>query len=297
MKLKDLVSTVDQLMGAKAVYGPSLGPEAVMCFGAVGIDPNKSSYFSHAETVAKKALERPYFVTVGGGHDVQAGYRGRAIEVVKATGCFGKTEAFVKTPATYRRLMQWPAAIVLTEVYEIVGMPRLVDDLGLDDMRILTFAFDGVVFHDDRMKELWDALDQCELRRRWDMAPPAFFRDPGKLDRSYTLYPQISEEEGKRRAKETTVLERSSKAALAAKARNLTQNGGKYTCEACAYADEVRGMFDAHHLQPLATGPRISTIDSYAILCPRCHRMAHRKAEKPEVPLAMAELKRLLNAQ
>jgi 5-methylcytosine-specific restriction enzyme A len=297
MKLHELVPSFDGLMGVKAVYGPSPGPEAVMCFGPNGTDQNNRAYYSHASNVVKAAMKTPYFITLGGGANVDEKFRGRAVEVVKATLAYGKTDAFVKEPSTLERLKQWPTAVVLSEVYEIVGMPSLVKDLGFKDMSILLNAFDAVRFYDELMEQLWKSLENYDLRRRWEVEPPPGFKEPNKPSLSFTLYPTLSVEEGKARLRTTMELERKSEAADEAKLRNLTANGNKYKCEACSFEDELRSLFDAHHIQPLATGPRISTVDSYAILCPLCHRMAHHKGQNIRLPLSVAELRHLLSTR
>ena len=292
-KLKDIVPHFTDLMGVKAVYGRSPGPESVICFGGRGTKPNDSAYFSQGRSVAERAIEKPYFITIGGGAEVQEPFDGHVIELVRATGVYGRTDVFVKTPATLKRLQQWPVSVVLTEVYRIEGEPRLIEDLKFTDKKILTYAYDGVVFYDEHVEALWEALKDFAVIRRWDIQPPPGFRDPHKLYFRLKLYPQVSVEEGKKILKECLVLERNSAAAKAAKDRNRDANRGKYICEGCDLSDEERGLFDAHHLQPLAIGPRISTIDSYAVLCALCHRWAHFKADDKLSPLPIAGLRKL----
>jgi hypothetical protein len=290
MKLKEIIPSYRDLMGVKAVYGRSPGPEGVMAFGSHGNDPNERSYYSHGESVARRALTTPYFITIGGGERVLPEYDGRVLALVRASPVYGRTEAFVRMEETRKRLEQWPVAIIITEMYTIEGEPLLVEDLGFPDKSILANAFDGVRFVDEQMNLLWERLHEYEVTPRRDISPPPRFYDPGKLTLAWSQYPTISAREGDVRWETTKKLERSSKAAKAAKDRNNASNGGRYVCEGCGLADETRSLFDAHHLHPLAAGPRLSTIDSYAVLCVLCHRWAHYKSTDPLVPLTVPEL-------
>ena len=131
-------------MGVKAVFGPSIGPEAVMGFAASSADANSVAFFSHAKKVAEASLATPYYITIGGGDGVGSEYRGRAIELARSTGVYGETEVFVKDKNLRERLKRWPTAVVLTEVYTIKKMPHLVNDLSFSNLKILSSAFDGV---------------------------------------------------------------------------------------------------------------------------------------------------------
>ena len=72
--------------------------------------------------------------------------------------------------------------------------------------------------------------------------------------------------------------------------RNKAGHGGWFTCEACGFKDRERSMFDAHHLNPLASGERKSELSDLAVLCPTCHRWAHAKAGDRLHPLPVAEI-------
>ena len=54
-------------------------------------------------------------------------------------------------------LAQWPIAMVLHDVYDIEGHPRLVEDLGLEDRTILVNAFDTVRRPEQKVERLWQA--------------------------------------------------------------------------------------------------------------------------------------------
>lgn len=291
--LKDIVPRFTDLMGVKAVYGRSPGPESVICFGGHGENPQSRAYYSHGRRVAEQAIAKPYFITIGGGTEVQDEFDGRVIELMRATGVYGRTDVFVKTPETLKRLAQWPVSVILTEIYKIEGEPHLINDLHFTNRRILTNAFDGVIFYDDQIEALWEKLKDVEVTRRLEILPPPGFKDPGKVSFQWTLYPKITAEEGKRILKECMILERKSVAAKAAKKNNWDAHGGKYSCEGCDLTDETSGLFDAHHLQPLATGPRTTTPESFAVLCALCHRWAHYKADNILSPLPITELRKI----
>jgi hypothetical protein len=292
VRFANVVPSVDLLMGVKAVWGRS--SESVMCFGGRGDAAAKDKgYFAQARSTAERAISRPYLVTVGGGEQVPTELKGRVLELVRVTGVFGETVAFVRDPTLRARLAQWPVAVVLSEVYAIEGEPRLIEELGFEDRRILANAFDAVRRDDALIGELWKSLSDIEVRRRWDVRPLLGFRDPGKVQMFGSMYPKISPSstEGKRIREESVKLERDRSLASTVKEDNRRKNGGVIVCEACEFSDTVGALFDAHHLEPLATGIRESRGDDFAVLCPTCHRWAHVKSESTLVPLAVGEIR------
>lgn len=288
----EVAGSLDQIMGVKAVWGRSREP--VMCFGSRG-DPltKDKGHFQQARATARKALAQPYLVTIGGGEFVPPELDGRVLELVRVTGVYGETTAFVRDTALLERLQQWPVAVVLSEVYAIEGEPLLIDDLGFPDRMILANAYDGVRRDDVQMQKLWDALQGLPVHRRWDVPRLAGFRDPQREELKGSMYPTLTttSSEGKRVYKLSLEAERSRGLAQAVKARNRAANGGTLVCEACGFTDEQSQMFDAHHLDPLATGIRESRVDDFAVLCPTCHRWAHHKAPDLLEPLSIAELR------
>ncbi len=283
--------SLDDLMGVKAVFGRS--SEAVMCFGSRGDAARKDKgHFSQARRTAEQSLKHPYFITIGGGHDVPDPLRGRALELVRATGVYGETSAFVQSEEVRARLARWPVAIVISEIYSIKGAPHLVGELGLPDMRILENAFDSVMRNESRIRHLWDALKDWPIERRWEVTPPPGFRDPGKVQRSGSMYPKLSSKsaEGKRVWKLSQEAERAPELKREAKELNRARNGGVIICEACQFSDPLGSMFDAHHLQPLAAGIRESRVDDLVVLCPTCHRWAHAKAKDKLSPIPIKDV-------
>jgi 5-methylcytosine-specific restriction protein A len=286
---RDVVTSPSMLMGVKAVWGKS--GEPVMCFGSRGDATTKDAgHFQQARVTAKKALERPYLLTIGGGEQVSTELRGRVLELVRVTGAYGETNAFVRDAALRERLSQWPVAVMLAEVYSVVGDPHLMDDLGFPDRRVLENAYDGVRSNDADLAALWDALKDRPLAFRADVLPPPSFRDPGKVQLCSTLYPVVSAAEGKRRYRLAAEIERNSEVAKEAKRLNRYRNGGVLVCEACDLTEEDARLFDAHHLVPLSVGERATTVAHLAILCPTCHRWAHAKGASVHEPLSVAEV-------
>jgi hypothetical protein len=96
--------------------------------------------------------------------------------------------------------------------------------------------------------------------------------------------------EGRRRYRLQAQIERRSWMAREAKRLNAAQNQGKVTCEACTFGHPDGAMMDAHHERPLAGGVRDTRVEDLRILCPICHRRAHRSADRLE-PFSIADLR------
>ena len=295
VSFKEAVPDSQALMGIKAVWGRI--EESIMSFGSRG-DPTTKlrGYYSQARRTAERALQQPYFVTIGGGEKVPEKLSGRVLELVRGTGVYGETTAFVRDENLRARLLQWPVAVVLSEVFAVKGEPHLIDDLEFEDRRILANAYDSVIRDDDQIQRLWDALKGWEIERRWDVMPPPGFRDPGKVMLRGSMYPTLDSKstEGQRVWKLSLGIERDSKLRRQAKELNRAANGGVLVCEACRFSDTLASMFDAHHLQPLAAGIRESRVDDLVVLCPTCHRWAHAKAEDKLSPISIEALAKLM---
>ncbi|WP_374469940.1 HNH endonuclease [Phenylobacterium sp.] len=290
LTVRDVVSDPSRLMGVKAVWGKSR--EAVMCFGSRGNAATKDpAHFQQARLTAEKSVARPFLLTIGGGEQVPADLQGRVLELVRVSGAYGETAAFVHDPGLRERLSQWPVAVVLTEVYRIVGDPHLIHDLGFPDRRVLENAYDGVRSNAADIAALWQALKDRPVELRGDVLPPADFREPGKAQLCFSLYPKVSATEGKRRYKLAQDVERSSQVSREAKRLNKERNGGVLVCEACNFADADSRLFDAHHLIPIAVGERETHVGHLAVLCPRCHRWAHAKGPAVYEPLPVTTVR------
>lgn len=252
-----------------------------MCFGSRGSPALKDkAHFTQARTTAERAQTQPYFLTIGDGEQVPDALRGRALEHIRATGVFGETTAFVRDEDLRNRLALWPVAIVVSEVYSVIGEPRLVEDLGFLDRSILTNAFDAVIRDDDQIQRLWTALKERKIERRRDVAPPPSFRNSGNFEIYGSMYPKLvsTSPEGERVWKLSRQIESDPKLKREAKAQNRAENGGALVCAACNFSDKFNSMLDAHHVQPLAAGIRETRVDDLIVLCPTSHRWAHAKA-------------------
>jgi hypothetical protein len=99
--------------------------------------------------------------------------------------------------------------------------------------------------------------------------------------------------EGKRLYIEATKLGRDSEFPKLVKELNRQQHSGVYKCEACCFSANKSSLFDAHHLVPLRLGERRTrSALEFAVLCPTCHRLAHRLAGALYDPLPVLEIKR-----
>lgn len=90
-------------------------------------------------------------------------------------------------------------------------------------------------------------------------------------------------------------VERDHRLAKAALTKNFNPAIGKYRCESCDFSHADRGMFDAHHRHPMLAGPRMTRATDFTVLCPTCHRRAHRTDNKM-LPLSLARLREWVDA-
>lgn len=284
----DICSTPDSLMGVKAVFGEL--SSHVLCFGGRGTI-NDRSYFSVAASAARRAVERPYVVTIGAGENVRPGLDGRVLNLARVSLVYGPTGLFVTDPAEVARLAQWPVAVVLHDAWRIGGLPHLVEELGFLDRTILAGAQDGIVRPDIKVDALWQALKDKPLELL-ALPLPANFYDPGKPTLAVSKLPLIPKslgaQEGEKVWKLQLKLERDPAIAREGKARNAARYGSP-TCEACDFSHTDQAMFDAHHPTPLAIGVRVTLPEHLQILCPTCHRRAHRKSRLE--PYTLLELR------
>jgi hypothetical protein len=289
-KFEEVVSDAAAVMGVKAVFD-RLNARA-LCFGGRGTPAEPGRYYQAARTVASKSTAgQPVIITIGGGADVSPSLRHRVINIAFASGTYGNTDAFVDDPGERDRLLPWPTAVALRDVWEFEEPPHLNSDLGLPDSCILENAFDAVVRPEGRLVALLQALKGRILTVK-DLPPIVAFRDEGKLIAVGAMLPRkVSAEEGARLMVESKQLERDRQLVKDAKEYNREQHRGLFTCEGCGFADTNSSFFDAHHLVPLAIGSRVSTPSDFAVLCPTCHRIVHRNAESAALPLSVTKLK------
>lgn len=290
MRFEDVVTSPDELMGVKAVFGPLRG--RAVCFASRGDAALKDrAHFQTGRTVAEYAVNQPYLIMIGGGSQVRDGLGGHVLNVAKVSKAYGETNAFYLDPGDQVRLAQWPVATGLLDVYEIDGFPHLVDELGLPDRTILANAFDIVVRPDEKVGALWEALNGRELRLV-DLPPLPNFREPARVTLVGSFLPKkLSGEEGRKIYREVQVFERSSALAKEARRLNREANGGALVCAGCGFSDDHDGLFDVHHMVPLMLGVRETTLSDLTVLCPTCHRWAHRKGRHVWDPLSVEELR------
>lgn len=290
MLFEELMPSVDQLMGVKAVFGPLRG--RAVCFASRGDAQLKNkAHFRTGRTVAEYAEQRPFLITIGGGSQVRDGLGGHVLNVARVSKAYGETNAFYLDPEDQARLAQWPVATGLLDVYEVAGFPHLVEALGLPDRTILANAFDIVVRPEEKVSALWDALRGHELNLV-DLPPLPNFREPDSVTLVGTSLPKrVSKEEGQRLYREVQIFERKSDLAKLARQANRDAHDGIVTCDACGFSDDLDGMLDVHHLVPLMLGVRETTLSDLVVLCPTCHRWAHRKGGSNIDPLPLNLLK------
>lgn len=270
--VQEIIGSPDRVMGAKAVFGPI--SSHIMCFGGRG-DRNETRFFSVAAGAARKAVSAPWVFAIGGGSNVRDNLDGKVVNVARAACIYGETSAFVPT-AEAARLAQWPVAVGLHDVWELDGYPHLVRDLGLPDRRLLAGSQDGIVRPVDHFQAFWDAI------RDWPMTIKALplyrdFHDSGQPRLVSQMLPRLSD--GSEEGKEAWKLQRGreSDPRLKRLAKQLNKERyGLVTCEACHFGHEDAGLFDAHHPNPLCAGVRTTLPEHLIVLCPLCHRRAHR---------------------
>jgi hypothetical protein len=96
--------------------------------------------------------------------------------------------------------------------------------------------------------------------------------------------------EGETTWREQRIIERDSKLRKKALAKNAVDDNGHYVCEACNFKHTDGAMFDVHHTLPMLAGPRITCLSHLVVLCPVCHRRAHRSGNRM-LPFSLAELR------
>jgi 5-methylcytosine-specific restriction protein A len=62
-----------------------------------------------------------------------------------------------------------------------------------------------------------------------------------------------------------------------------------FTCQACGFRLELNGRYviEVHHVDPLSSGERESSLGDLVSLCPTCHRIAHLRS----LPYSVEEIR------
>lgn len=288
--VRDIVPDADRIMGCKAVFGAI--SSHVLCFAKRGDQANPKQFYMLPAGVARRAVSRPFIIAIGGGRSVRDGLSGRVLNIAQASTVYGDTATLLDDPTEIERLSRWPVAIALHDVWRLQGYPRLVEDLGMPDRRVLEGAVDGVIRHGDRVASLWERIADLPIELAALPAPANFF-DSGEP----TLVPGgerptipggAGSVEGNRVWMLQLDIERDKQVSRDAKTLSAARHG-KPTCEACGFGHADFGMLDAHHPNPLASGVRKTLPSQLVILCPTCHRRAHRKDRL--MPFTLPELR------
>jgi 5-methylcytosine-specific restriction protein A len=289
MKFGELVPNPASIMGAKAVFGPI--SSHVLCFGSRG-EPGSRAFYSKSRAAAERAVSQPRVICIGGGRQVRDDLGGHVLNVVRVGYDFGDTGSFVDE-AEARRLAQWPVAVVLNEVWVIKGFPQLIADLDMPDRRVLENAMDGIIRHQDRIELLHERLTEWEVFPAPARLPSNFLpaASPAlSVNGQQSSTVTLQSEEGRELWKLQKGKETSPALKREAKRLNAECHDGAYTCEACAFGSADSAMFDAHHPVPLAVGIRVTLAEHLIVLCPTCHRKAHRKNGNPLDPFTLSEI-------
>lgn len=288
--VREILTTPDLIMGCKAVFGTV--SSHVLCFAGRGAPTSPKRYYMLPAGAARRAVTQPYIIAIGGGAQVRDGLKGCVVNIARAGTVYGDTATLLDDPVEVQRLARWPVAIALQDVWQVRGNPRLIEDLGMPDRLVLEGAVDGIVRHDDRVVALWKALADWPLDLA-SLPQPANFFDSGVPTLATggqrpVVGGGVGSKEGKRIWKVQLAIERRPELAHAAKMLSADRHGIP-TCAACEFAQADFGMFDAHHPNPLATGERQTLPEHLIVLCPTCHRRAHRK--DPLIPFTLLELR------
>lgn len=282
----DVVGSVDQAMGAKAVFG-SISSH-VLCFGSRGTRA-ETRYFSVPAGAARRAVDSPWVFAIGGGNNAPNEVHGRVLNIVRVSCVYGETSAFV-TPEEAARLSQWPVAIALHDVWELEGHPHMIRDLGLPHRRLLAGSQDGIVKPVEFFAAFWSAVRDWPVRIK-ALPLDRDFYDDGTPRLVSQMLPTLNPGSEEGRTIWKLQLDRERDHAHSRDAKQLNKfKYGKYTCEACGLAHDDAGLFDAHHPNPLCAGVRTTLPEHLIVLCPTCHRRSHRKSRLS--PYTLSELTR-----
>lgn len=143
-----------------------------------------------------------------------------------------------------------------------------------------------LILHDN--PSMMEALNRCNLR---DKIIFDFIDGP---PRAITQDPAIPEavDEGSKRVRTHIGYERSRKLADSVRER------AKGVCSLCEidyllrHGEHGASVIEAHHIFPIANGPRTSELDDFIALCASCHRLTHSwMRADPDIKLQLNDLK------
>lgn len=282
IKFQELVSGPAQVMGVTAVFGtPRISMTCVS-------DENA------AAKIASRAIGQPYIVAVASGSARNKDDSGRAVAVLRASGAYGRTDDFIKQEIPDFDKGRWPYGVILSEVYQIIGQPHLVNDLQMPGPHILSSQRVGVSNSPEKSERIWSALKDTKLELRIDLTPPIGFIEPEAvaLINTDTKFFDPGSQEGMAKWAINKSIERSRHLRKQKLDECRTSNGGVLRCECCGFSDTLGSVFDVHHLNPLCRGSRITFLNELVIVCPTCHRLMHTKSQRL-TPLSVEETRRI----
>ena len=267
----DIFLDASPFAGVKAVWGPM--QFRYLCFGAGGA--------SHAAGLASKS---PWAICISASKAVNPSNKGRVINLVRLTTSHQASKKFFTTPDEVDDYAQWPDAVALADVFEVVGSPHVIDDLGLTVHPLLQ-AYDKIGDLTPERLPIVAALGDWKVRLV-DLPPL-----PMAVTLGTVVPTAIGVEEGREVMRAVMLYERNAKLPKLVKAANKDANGGFCVCEGCGFRDADLGLFDAHHRSPVHYRVQSTTPAMLSVLCPTCHRVVHRLAKKPHLPLEMSALR------
>ena len=270
-EFEDVFPDASAFAGVKAVSGPMIA--RYLCFGKNG-----------ASTAAAMASKAPWAICIGSSDAWDAKHKGRVLNLVRMTTSHQDTRRFASSEAERAKFQRWPEAVAVGDVFELVDAPRVKDDLALAVHPLLQ-AHDKVSALTPGRMPIVAALRRYGIRLV-DLPPL-----PSGITLGTVVPAAVSFREGQEIVRTAREIERSPKLAKLVKSLNMAENGGEHVCEGCGFRDVDAVLFDAHHRRPVHVGVQETTPALMSVLCPTCHRVVHRKAEKAHLPMEIKDLR------
>lgn len=119
---EDVFPDATPFAGVKAVFAPM--SHRYLCFGEHG-----------ASQTAAMASKTPWAICIGTSKAWKATDRGRVLNLVRMTTSHQETPRFTSSKAEKEMYAQWPDAVAVGDVFEVIGAPHVMDDLGWEPTR------------------------------------------------------------------------------------------------------------------------------------------------------------------
>ena len=176
------------------------------------------------------------------------------VESFKIVGAPKAREVF--SPAVFRRHFQYASAVL-----------RPLDDEAREELSVLEIV-------PTPAESLWIILeDESNIADQSEIDPSLQALIDEDLAGAFEGQTEEKRRRGRKRA-----------AWLANKFYLYRKRNGNVFCDDCGFdprklpdipAARHRSCLDVHHKDPLAEGIRLTTVDDFSLLCPRCHRLEH----------------------